>query len=301
VFLRAGVSGLRAIGEVEKVSRLYETAPVGGPEQGPYLNAVVLIDSDLEPQGLLAELNRVETEQQRKRKERWGARTLDLDIISAEGLAIADPDLQIPHTRAADREFVLRPLVDVWPQAPLSDGNTARGALDSCDDQGVDLVAGKWVDDESGWTGRLFVGFQMLWFIAIALALAWDGSLPDGSGDVFRIIGGLLAIFGAALAFISSRRLGPALTAVPEPTDEGQLIQTGPYRLVRHPIYGGVVLFILGTSMILDSISGALLSVGLVPFFYFKSQYEERVLRIRYSDYRAYREVVTRRFFPFVF
>lgn len=300
-FLRAGVSGLRAIGEVESVSRLYETAPVGGPDQGPFLNAVVVLGSDLKPHDLLAELNRLETHEKRERSERWGARTLDLDIISAEGLAIADPDLKIPHVRAVEREFVLRPLVDVWPDAALSDGTTAQRALNDCEDQGVDLVANKWDGEETGWTGRVFVGIQMLWFIGIALALAWDGSLPDGSGDVFRIIGGLLAAIGASLAFISSRRLGPALTAVPEPTDDGQLIQTGPYRLVRHPIYGGVILFILGTSMILDSVTGALLSVGLVPFFYFKSQYEERVLRIRYADYRAYREVVTRRFFPFVF
>jgi len=299
-FLRAGVAGLATLGEIGNVSALYETGPIGGPEQGPYLNAVVLVETDLGPSELLAQLHVIEADQKRERKERWGARTLDLDIITASGLVVDEPDLQIPHPRAGNREFVLRPVVDVWPDAPISDGVAAQAALKACDDQGVDRLARVWVDDGAGWSGRVLVGVQMLWFTTIALALARDGSLPDGSADAFRILGAFLAVIGAALAFVASRRLGPALTAVPEPTEDGVLIETGPYRMVRHPIYGGVTLFILGTSMILDSVTGALLSFGLFPFFYFKSEYEERVLRIRYADYRAYRELVTRRFVPFV-
>jgi len=298
--MRAAVDGLAAQGPVV-VSSLYETAPVGGPEQGPYLNAVVTLETELGAHALLDELHGIETNQKRERKERWGARTLDLDILTVGGLAISEADLQIPHPRAAEREFVLRPLVDVWPDAIVSEGMTAGDALEDCDEQGVDRLANDWVEDSVGWTGRFFVGVQMLWFVGIAVALAWDGTLPDGSVDVIRVVGAGLAALGAALAFISSRRLGPALTAVPEPTDEGLLIDTGPYRMVRHPIYGGVTLFILGTSMILDSTTGALLSVGLFPFFYIKSEYEERLLRIRYPGYRAYREIVTRRFIPFVF
>ena len=299
-FLRAGVVGLEALGEVKRISGLYETAPIGGPEQDPYLNAVALVDTKLAPGDLLAELNGIEADQKRERRERWGARTLDLDIISGEGSAVSEPDLQIPHPRAGEREFVLRPLVDVWPGAPISETLTAQAALDACDDQGVDRLARDWVADKPDRTGRLFVVAQMLWFTTIALVLAWDGTLSDGSADVFRVVGGGLAVFGAALAFISSRRLGPALAAGPQPTDEGALVAIGPYSLVRHPIYGGVTLFILGTSMILDSVTGALLSLGLFPFFYFKSEYEERLLRIRYSNYEAYRDVVTRRFIPFV-
>jgi len=300
-FLRAGVAGLGALGELEGVSGLYETAPIGGPDQGQYLNAVALVDSDLGPHELLAQLNVIEAEQKRERKERWDARTLDLDIVAAEGLVVDEPDLTIPHPRAAEREFVLRPLADVWPNAPIAEGISARVALDSCDGQGVDRLARVWVEDQTGRQGRLFVGVQIIWFVTIAIALAWDGSLPDGAGDGFRILGVLLGIYGAGQVLVSSRRLGPALTVVPEPTDEGVLVQGGPYRLVRHPMYGGVTLFILGTSMVLDSVAGALLSLGLFPFFYMKSKYEEQVLRIRYSDYRAYRDLVRRRFIPFLF
>ena len=250
---------------------------------------------------LLAHLRQIEKQQDRERKVRWGARTLDLDIIASDGSWVDTPDLQIPHPRSSEREFVLRPLVEVWPEALVSDGLTAKAALARCDDQGVDFLTKDWIEPVPTWKGRVFVGIQMLWFVGIALALAWDGTLPEGSAYAFRIAGAGLAVFGVALAFISSRRLGPALTAVPEPTDDGLLIDTGPYRMVRHPIYGGVTLFILGTSMILDSITGAVLSLALFPFFYFKSEYEERVLRMRYSGYRAYREVVTRRFIPYVF
>lgn len=298
--LRTAIDGLGAMGPVV-VSSLYETAPVGGPDQGPYLNAVAILETDLDPSALLEKLHLIEADHKRERNQRWGARTLDLDILSVDGPAVIEPDLQIPHPRAAEREFVLRPLVEVWPGAWVSTGVTAKEALDHCDDQGVDRLSQDWVEQPSGWIGRLYVAIQLFWFVGIALALAWDGTLPDGSLDVFRIAGGGLAALGAALAFISSRRLGPALTAVPEPTGEGDLIDTGPYRLVRHPIYGGVTLFILGTSMILDSLTGALLSLALFPFFFFKSEYEERTLRIRYSGYRAYRAVVTRRFIPFVF
>ena len=121
-FLRAGVSGLARLGEVGSVSALYETGPIGGPDQGPYLNGVALVESDLAPLELLAQLHDIEADQKRERKERWGARTLDLDIISASGIAVDEPDLQIPHPRAGNREFVLRPLVDIWPDAPVSDG-----------------------------------------------------------------------------------------------------------------------------------------------------------------------------------
>lgn len=300
-FLRAGVAGIGDLGGLKGISGLYETAPVGGPDQGPYLNAVVLVDSSLDPHELLARLNTIEVEQNRERKERWGARTLDLDIVAAVGPVIDELDLQIPHPRAAEREFVLRPLTDVWPDASVADNMSAHVALGACDDQGVDRLARVWVGEKAGQQGRLFVAIQMIWFVAIAIALAWDGSLPDGSGEPVRIVGAVLAVYGAAQAFVSSRRLGPALTAVPEPSKEGVLIETGPYRLVRHPMYGGVTLFILGTSMILDSTTGALLSLGLFPFFYFKSRYEERALRIRFPDYRAYRDLVSRRFIPFLF
>lgn len=287
------------LGKVSAVSALYETAPVGGPEQGPFLNAVVMLETDLEAHQLLAALHEIEDEGGRERKARWGPRTLDLDIVATDSGTIASPDLQIPHPRAAEREFVLRPLVDVWPGAPVGDGRTAATALDTVDDQGVVLLTRNWMVDNP-WPGRLLVTIQFVWFLLIGVTMATDGSLPEGDADLFRLVGLVLAALGGSLAFISSRRLGPALTAHPEPKNDVVLIETGPYALARHPIYGGVTLFILGASMIVDSLIGTLMSLALIPFFLVKSSYEEKRLRIRYSEYSAYLARVQRRIIPFI-
>ena len=298
--LRGAVRGIGDLGTVTASSRLYETAPVGGPDQGPYLNAVLTVESDLDPHELLARLNALEADAGRERKERWGERTLDLDIVAMEPGSVDTHDLTVPHPRAPQREFVLRPLVDVWPAAMVGPDLSATQALRRLEPQGVDEVARQWIVERQARVGPVLVGIQFVLILAIALALAYDGTVPDGSADGVRLIGAVLAAAGAALAFISSRRLGPSLTALPEPKRDGALTETGPYAYARHPIYGGVTLFILGTSMIVDSLVGVLLSVGLGVFFYGKSIYEERQLRIRYPAYRSYRERVTRRLIPFV-
>lgn len=298
--LRAGTRGLAQLGEVAAVSRLYETAPVGGPDQPPYLNAILILDSDLDPHSLLAGLHTIEAAAGRERKERWGARTLDLDLVAMSQGSVDDPDLVVPHPRASEREFVMRPLVDVWPEAPVGPDLSAREALAQLEPQEVEEVSRRWIDERGPRLGLAFVTMQFVWFAAIALALAYDGTLPDGSADAFRVIGAGLAAIGGSIAFVSLRRLGDSLTALPEPKQDGTLIEHGPYRYARHPIYGGVSLFMLGTALILDSLLGAVLSLGLLPFFYLKSTYEERQLRIKYPGYRAYRDRVNRRLIPFI-
>jgi len=298
--LRFAVECLGEVGRVSAVSSLYESAPVGGPVQGPFLNAVVVVESDLEPLVFLDRLQEIETEAGRVRETRWGPRTLDLDIVSSDGDPVSEETLEIPHPRAAEREFVLRPLVEVWPEARVAPDTRASDALGEIGNQGVDRLVRVWGGDDQPWLGRLFVGLQFAWFLGIALAMASEGTLPEVSVDVTRIVGGMVAVIGAALALISSRRLGPALTALPEPRSDAVLIETGPYALARHPIYGGVTLLILGAAMIADSLTGVFLSLGLLPFFYLKSEYEERTLRIRYPEYRGYRERVTRRLIPFL-
>lgn len=298
--LQLGAGRLGQIGDVVAVSSLYESAPVGGPDQDPFLNAVMVIDSPLGPARFLEETQRIEDEAGRARTVRWGPRTLDLDVITSDGDYVTEADLTIPHPRAAEREFVLRPLSEVWPEAPVARELTAEVALRRLSSQGVDRLAPRWLGEESSWLGPVFVGVQFAWFIGIALAMAWDGTLPQGDVGVVRVVGGGLAAAGALLAFIASRRLGPSLTALPEPRATGNLVVTGPYRFARHPIYGGVTVFILGASMIVDSLAGALLSLGLVPFFFLKSGYEERRLRIRYAAYRSYRHTVPRRLIPFL-
>ena len=115
--LRAAVGGLGASDRVDvvAVSRVYETAPVGGPDQGPYLNAVIAIETDLEPRALLRLAQGLEESARRVRGERNGPRTLDVDVLLIEELVIDEADLVVPHPRLRERGFVLAPLADVAP------------------------------------------------------------------------------------------------------------------------------------------------------------------------------------------
>jgi 2-amino-4-hydroxy-6-hydroxymethyldihydropteridine diphosphokinase len=101
--------------EVAGLSRVYETAPVGGPPQDAYLNAVVAIDTDLDPYALLDVAQTCERDAHRVRAERWGPRTLDVDVLLYDGVELDDPVLTIPHPRMWERGFVLAPLRDVAP------------------------------------------------------------------------------------------------------------------------------------------------------------------------------------------
>jgi 2-amino-4-hydroxy-6-hydroxymethyldihydropteridine diphosphokinase len=115
--LKAAVGALRAASRIEvlAVSRVYETAPVGGPEQGAYLNAVVAIETDLDPAAVLRVAQGLEEAAQRVRLERNGPRTLDVDVLLIGDLTVDEPDLVVPHPRLFDRGFVLAPLADVAP------------------------------------------------------------------------------------------------------------------------------------------------------------------------------------------
>jgi 2-amino-4-hydroxy-6-hydroxymethyldihydropteridine diphosphokinase len=97
------------------VSPLYETDPVGGPSQGAYLNLVARLDTTLAPRALLAICHRIEANAERVREERWGPRTLDIDIIWMDGIIQDDEQLTLPHPRWKDRRFVLAPLRDLAP------------------------------------------------------------------------------------------------------------------------------------------------------------------------------------------
>ncbi len=113
----ADVPGVRVV----SVSHVYETAPVGGPPQDAYLNAVVAIDTDLDPPALLTLAQGVERDAHRVRAERWGPRTLDVDILVYADLRIDTPELVVPHPRIWERGFVLAPLRDVAPDLVAAD------------------------------------------------------------------------------------------------------------------------------------------------------------------------------------
>ncbi|HEU4410987.1 MAG TPA: 2-amino-4-hydroxy-6-hydroxymethyldihydropteridine diphosphokinase [Polyangiaceae bacterium] len=98
-------------------SRFRETAPVGGPPQGPFLNGALRLATSLGPEALLARLLELEARFGRERRERWGPRTLDLDLLWVEGVVRASPGLTLPHPRLHERLFALEPLVEVAPGA----------------------------------------------------------------------------------------------------------------------------------------------------------------------------------------
>lgn len=110
--LRAAVG---ALPDVVLVSPVYETDPVGGPDQGAYLNLVVELDTPLDARALLEVCRTVETAAERVREVRWGPRTLDLDVLWVDGEIVEEPDLQVPHPRMWERRFVLAPLADLAP------------------------------------------------------------------------------------------------------------------------------------------------------------------------------------------
>lgn len=113
-YLRDAVA---ALPDVVAVSPVYETAPVGGPDdQGPYLNVVVELDTQLSARELLDVCREREQAAQRVRVVRWGPRTLDVDVLWIDGVTVAEPDLIVPHPRMFERAFVLMPLRDLAPE-----------------------------------------------------------------------------------------------------------------------------------------------------------------------------------------
>jgi 2-amino-4-hydroxy-6-hydroxymethyldihydropteridine diphosphokinase len=116
---------------VQDVSAIYQTAPWGGVDQEPFLNAVVRIDTDLDAHALLAELQATEAAfgRDRSREQRWGPRTLDLDLLLFGDQVIDTPDLQVPHPRLTERVFVLVPLLEVMPGGTLPDGTRLTQAV----------------------------------------------------------------------------------------------------------------------------------------------------------------------------
>jgi 2-amino-4-hydroxy-6-hydroxymethyldihydropteridine diphosphokinase len=133
---------------VRAVSGLWRTAPVGGPDQPDYLNAVVLVDAAINPEELLAVAQELEQAAGRRREVRWGPRTLDVDVIDVAGVRSDDPELTLPHPRAHERAFVLAPWLEVDPAGRIEvDGRAVPIAdlLAALGDQPVTPIArGEW-------------------------------------------------------------------------------------------------------------------------------------------------------------
>lgn len=130
--LRRAVSRLESSDSIRSItcSSVYRSRPVGYLDQPDFLNAVVRVLTDLDPIDLLLLCRSIESALGRKRKERWGPRTMDLDILLFEGEEVLTEELTIPHPRMAERGFVLLPLLEVEPDARFPDGSLIRESLE---------------------------------------------------------------------------------------------------------------------------------------------------------------------------
>ncbi|GGK99887.1 2-amino-4-hydroxy-6-hydroxymethyldihydropteridine diphosphokinase [Curtobacterium luteum] len=154
--LRAAASAIAALPGVRPVaaSREVESVAVtlaGRDESKPrYRNAVVVVDTDLEPQALLDALHGIEDEHGRTREVRWGDRTLDLDVVAIDDLALDTDTLTVPHPRAAERAFVLAPWADADPEAVLPGAGPVAELLAALGDDTERVDEPRLFDDVTG-------------------------------------------------------------------------------------------------------------------------------------------------------
>jgi 2-amino-4-hydroxy-6-hydroxymethyldihydropteridine diphosphokinase len=125
-----------------EVSPVYETAPVGGPAQPDYLNAVLVATTTLSPRAVLDRSQEAESALGRARGQRWGPRTLDVDVIVYGAEVSDDPELTLPHPRAHERAFVLAPWHDVDPGAVIPGHGRVADLLVVVGSEGVRLCPG---------------------------------------------------------------------------------------------------------------------------------------------------------------
>ena len=140
--LQYAVDTLAEVGTVVAISDVYETDPVGGPEQPEYYNAVVVLETDAQPLEVLAAAHRAEQGRGRTREIRWGARTLDVDVLAYGQQVSDDPVLTLPHPRALERAFVLVPWAQVDPGFPLPDGRTVAEVCATVPADGIRRLGG---------------------------------------------------------------------------------------------------------------------------------------------------------------
>ena len=139
-YLQKAVNEINSLTDIEilEISSVYETLPVGGPEQGNYLNAIVTLNTKFEAEELLLKLLLIELNLGRQREIAWGPRTIDLDLIWFEDQTINLENLVLPHPRAHERCFVIKPWLEIEPKARI--GNTEiREFLKNLDCSGVNL------------------------------------------------------------------------------------------------------------------------------------------------------------------
>ncbi|BAU76577.1 2-amino-4-hydroxy-6-hydroxymethyldihydropteridine diphosphokinase [Metapseudomonas furukawaii] len=143
--LRGALNALAELSDsrLSAVSSFYASDPLGPPDQPRYMNAVACLETTLEPLQLLDALQAIEQSQGRVRKdERWGPRTLDLDILLFGKRRIDEPRLQVPHYHMHARAFVLYPLAEIAAGLVLPDGRPLQALLEACPFEGLERLPG---------------------------------------------------------------------------------------------------------------------------------------------------------------
>ncbi|MNY12115.1 2-amino-4-hydroxy-6-hydroxymethyldihydropteridine pyrophosphokinase [compost metagenome] len=142
--LRGALKALAALprSQLAGTSSFYASDPLGPTDQPRYVNAVAALDTALEPLQLLDALQAIELNQGRERKaERWGPRTLDLDILLFGDLILNEPRLHVPHYHMHARAFVLYPLAELAPELRLPDGRALQDLLAACPFAGLERLS----------------------------------------------------------------------------------------------------------------------------------------------------------------
>jgi 2-amino-4-hydroxy-6-hydroxymethyldihydropteridine diphosphokinase len=313
---RFAAAALAELGVVVSASSLYETAPIGGPPQDAFFNAVLVLDTDLDPRQLLDELHRIEAEAGRVREVRWGPRQLDLDLILYGTRRAEGGGMVVPHPRFAERRFVLDPLVEIWPEARTPDGRAVAEFLPGVADQEVTRLGSWWPDQSieqnatvagTGTSNEIsaersenlptstFAARGGWWVVAqvvlgaVVVVCAFAFSETISAGRWLRWVGVGLVVAGGVQAGLGLLHLGVSLTPYPEPLELGNLVHGGVYRYVRHPVYGGISLGMIGLALYQSSWAGLIAAIGASAFFWFKAGFEEHLLLARYPGYVDYR------------
>jgi 2-amino-4-hydroxy-6-hydroxymethyldihydropteridine diphosphokinase len=127
--------------KLRKISGFYRTAPWGKLDQDDFINAVAMIETELQPGELLDVLLQIERQMGRDRSTgRWGPRCIDLDLLTYDDLVMKSPGLEIPHPRMHLRAFVLRPLLELDPDFMIAGKRSAKEYLSGLDNQGIEYI-----------------------------------------------------------------------------------------------------------------------------------------------------------------
>ncbi|UZE95876.1 2-amino-4-hydroxy-6-hydroxymethyldihydropteridine diphosphokinase [Alkalimarinus alittae] len=142
--LKVALSTLAKLPATELISHssFYSSKPVGPQDQPDFVNAVAQLKTTLSPEALLQQLQTIERNQGRIKKRHWGERTIDLDILMFGNQTINTPELTVPHKEISNRDFVLKPMLELEPTLALPNGTSLLSLLQSCPDNQLHLCSG---------------------------------------------------------------------------------------------------------------------------------------------------------------